>query len=260
MLFKGSMLSCIWLWNILIFNSSSYCWQTGAIICQFIDHQSMTVSNRLIKVPTCSNFCVFNSCFLLLGEKCHSFTCYLFPCWTGEQYFQTKVQTVFVQPSFTLWQVCLNEQRSQGDISYSSCCISLILNTHPVHTRPSLNSCKRPTDFGHVWDSSEFPLIIWSLPFLPHSANFSTGIAHFLSEGFIFPQDCSQISIPKLSRHDVNCLCVVTWLPVYRTVREHNVHMGGPGWKQIISDWCFYWLRWGWVFVFHPCVGVLLYK
>lgn len=44
----------------------------------------------------------------------------------------------------------------------------------------------------------------------------------------------------------MNHICVVTLQSVYRTVREHNVHMGGSGQKQIITDWC---LQWGRMFV-----------
>lgn len=91
---------------------------------------------------------------------------------------------------------------------------------------------------------AELPLIFWGWLFLPHRANTFIGIAHFLSEGFffyiLFPERLqSDFHLGALTLVHMDRICAVTLLPVYRTVRELNAHMGEPGWKQIISDWCF---------------------
>lgn len=148
------------------------------------------------------------------------------------------VQAVFFLPSFTVWPICRNEQNSPGNISPWSCCISLILNYQPC---------------AHQTFLQQLPKASWPCQYLYwHCAFLVRGLYFFLS--------ACRCRFPPLRSRAITYgpyICAMTLLPVYRTVRELNAHMGEPGWKQIISDWCFYWLQWGCVFAFHHCVGLL---
>lgn len=118
--------------------------------------------------------------------------------------------------------------------------------TNPVHIRPSFNSCQRPPDFVHIWDSAVgrassdlLGLTIFTPPcqyLYWHCAFLVRGLFFYI----LFPERLqSDFHLGALTPLHMDRICAVTLLPVYRTVRELNAHMGEPGWKQIISDWCF---------------------
>lgn len=172
----------------------------------------------------------------------------------------------FFLSSFTVWPVWWNEQNSPGDISPWSCCISLILNYQPSAHQTFLQQLPNAS-----WLSAHLRLcsgqsLLWSSGvdyFYPTVPIPLLALRSSCQRALFFPQRLqSDFHLGALTPFHMDRICAMTLLPVYRTVRELNAHMGEPGWKQIISDWCFYWLQWGFVFVFHHCVGVLyhLYK
>lgn len=131
-------------------------------------------------------------------------------------------------------------------VSHSSCCVSLILN-YPPGTHQTFPQQLQ----GAYWLWAHLRLFIGQ-SFLWSFAIFTQQCQYISCERTsFFPHNRSQISNLTLSRH-------YTWTTyVLRPCCQfielyvgHNVHMGGSGWKQIISDWCFYWLWWGWAFVF----------